>query len=175
MDTPISETLLLRPVALSAERFRPYGDVIEPRPGARVGMNDARFDRFNDLAAVDIGADSGGRTCIGIARCNRATSLPYRITMVERHALGSQAFVPMGEFRFVVVVGPPGESTASADLRAFITSPGQGVNYRPGVWHMPLIALEPGQAFLVIDRGGGQAADNCEERLLDSAVTLLGE
>lgn len=166
--------LLLRALAINAENFLPYGDVIEAAPATRTGMNAERFDRFNDLAGVDVSPDSGGRACISIARCTTATALPYRFNLIERHPLGSQAFVPLGRFSFVVVVAPPGETVAASALRAFITNGRQGVNYRRGVWHMPLIALQPGQEFLVVDRGGaGDADNNYEERLLDTAVTLL--
>jgi ureidoglycolate lyase len=161
----------LRAIPISAENFRPYGDVIETTPANRIGMNGGRFDRYNDLAAVEVGA--GGRTNMGITRCNSPTALPHHFDLVERHPLASQAFIPLGEFRFIVVVAPPGESVDPSSLRAFITNGRQGVNYRPGIWHMPLIALEKDQAFLVVDRAGPEA--NCDERTLGSMVTLLGD
>jgi ureidoglycolate lyase len=97
--------------------------------------------------------------------------LPYRFDMVERHPLGSQAFVPLNGQRFVVVVAPPGESVEIESLRAFVTNGRQGVNYHRGTWHMPLIALEAGQEFLVIDRAGEGA--NCDPVVLSERVTLL--
>jgi ureidoglycolate lyase len=172
MTTTQTETNVLRAVPLSAENFRAFGDVIEKAPGTRIGMNNDRFERFKDLARVDVGAE-GGRTCVSISRSSVATQLPYRFELVERHPLGSQAFMPLGEFRFIVVVAPPGEAVAPSDLRAFITNGQQGVNYRPGVWHMPLIALEAGQTFFVVDRRG--AGTNLEERLLGSTVTLVAD
>ncbi len=132
-------------------------------------MNAARFDRYDDLAAVDVVGDGGGYPAISIARSRAATALPYCFDLLERHPLGSQAFIPLSPFRFVVVVAPPGESVERGDLRAFVTNGHQGVNYRRGVWHMPLIALESGQEFLIVDRAGG---GNCEERILDEPVTL---
>ena len=132
-------------------------------------MNAARFERFDDLCDVDAGVD--GRVRLSIARCRIATQLPYCFDVVERHPLGSQAFVPLAPTRFVVVVAPPGESVEPEDLRAFVTNGRQGVNYRPGTWHMPLIAFEAGQEFLVVDRGGD--ARNCDEHTLDQRVLLL--
>ncbi len=79
--------------------------------------------------------------------------------------------MPLEPFRFVVVVAPPGESVEASDLRAFVTNGRQGINYRRGTWHMPLIAFEAGQRFLIIDRAGSGA--NCEEHVLDEAVLLL--
>jgi ureidoglycolate lyase len=157
----------LKPVPLTRERFEPFGDVIETAKDRRESMNDARFDRFDDLAAVDVDT----RVAISIARSRTATSLPYRFDVVERHPRGSQAFVPMDPVRFIVVVAPPGESVESVDLRAFVTNGRQGVNYRRGTWHMPLIAFEAGQRFLIIDRAGD--GPNCDEHTLDEPVLLV--
>ena len=63
------------------------------------------------------------------------------------------------------------ESVEPSDLQAFVTNGRQGVNYRRGTWHMPLIALEAGQEFLVIDRAGGRP--NCDEHVLDASMLLL--
>lgn len=161
--------ITLTPEPLSRERFAPYGDVIDTSGQRADPMNAARFERFDDLCAIDV--DQNGRVTVSIARCRTATSLPYRIEMVERHPLGTQAFIPLSTNRFIVVVGPPGESIEAADLCAFQTNGRQGVNYRRGAWHMPLIAFEAGQEFLIIDRTGN--APNCEEHYLDENVTLV--
>ena len=150
--------ITLQPQPLTRERFAPYGDVIESTEVDRAAMNAARFERFDDLCAVDMGDD--GRVAVSIARCRVATSLPYRIDMVERHPLGSQAFVPLSRATMIVVVAPPEQSVETADLRAFVTNGRQGVNYKRGTWHMPLIAFEAGQEFLIIDRAAGQP--NCD-------------
>lgn len=161
----------LRPLPLTPERFATFGDVIAASPQARHAMNEARFERFDDLARVNVDAASGGRVAVSIARCRAPTALPYRFDMVERHPLGSQAFVPLNGQRFVVVVAPPGESVEIDSLRAFVTNGRQGVNYHRGTWHMPLIALEAGHEFLVIDRAGEGA--NCDQVILSERVTLL--
>ena len=157
----------LRPVPLTRERFAPFGDVIESASDRRRSMNESRFDRFDDLANVDVDE----RVAVSIAQSRAATSLPYRFDVVERHPQGSQAFVPLEPFRFVVVVAEPGESVDARDLQAFVTNGRQGVNYRRGTWHMPLIAFESGQRFLVIDRAGSGA--NCDEHVLGESVLLL--
>ena len=161
-------TITLKPQPLTKERFAPYGDVIESVVDRTAAMNAARFERFDDLCAVDMQDD--GRVAISIARCRVATQLPYRIDKVERHPHGSQAFVPLTPCKLIVVVAPPEESVEASDLRAFVTNGRQGINYHRGTWHMPLIAFKAGQEFLIIDR----AADtpNCDEHSLDEAVTL---
>ena len=162
-----ASAITLAPLPLTRERFSPYGDVIETSSDRRQAMNESRFERFDDLCDVDV----GGRVAVSIARCRSATALPYRIDAVERHPLGSQAFIPLTPCRFVVVVAPPSASVDASDLRAFVTNGWQGVNYRRGTWHMPLIAFEAGQQFLVIDRAGD--APNCDEHGLDEPVTLV--
>ena len=158
--------ICLRPLPLTAERFAPFGDVIAASPRSDASMNDARFDRFASLAKID--ADGGA--AISIVRSRSPTALPHRFDMVERHPLGSQAFVPLGSFPFVVVVAPPGESVDPAELRAFVTDGSQGINYHRGTWHMPLIALQAGQRFLVVDRSSGEG--NCEPRIFEQPVVL---
>lgn len=158
----------LRPRPLTRERFARYGDVIESALDKSAAMNAARFQRFDDLCKVDIA--KGGHVSMSIARCRTETSLPLRIDLVERHPLGSQAFMPLQRCTMVIVVAPAGESVDAADLRAFVTNGKQGFNYHRGTWHMPLIAFEAGQEFLIVDRAGSGA--NCEEYALDDIVTL---
>jgi ureidoglycolate lyase len=160
--------ITLKPQPLTRERFAPYGDVIESADIDRAAMNAARFERFDDLCGIDMGDD--GRMAVSIARCRVATSLPYRIDMVERHPLGSQAVVPLSRAKMIVVVAPPEEGVEADDLRAFVTNGRQGINYKRGTWHMPLIAFEAGQEFLIIDRAADQP--NCDEHVLGEPVML---
>lgn len=161
-------TLTLKPVPLTRERFEPYGDVIESSRSQSDAMNEARFERFDDLCHVDLVKDS--KVAVSIARCRTPTSLPLRLDMVERHPLGSQAFIPLSRCKMVVVVAPPGESVDAGDLRAFVSNGRQGINYKRGTWHMPLIAFEAGQEYLIIDRGGKEP--NCDIHTLDDAIML---
>ena len=161
-------TITLKAVPLTRERFAPYGDVIESSRSQSDAMNEARFERFDNLCNVDL--IKGSDVAVSIARCRTPTSLPLRLDMVERHPLGSQAFVPLSPCKMVVVVAPPGESVDAGDLRAFVSNGRQGINYRRGTWHMPLIAFEAGQEYLIIDRGGQEP--NCDIHTLDDAIML---
>lgn len=161
------DSISLRPEPLTKERFAPYGDVIEASLENPDAMNAARFQRFDDLCDVDMG---GGDVALSVARCRAPTKLPLRIDMVERHPLGSQAFVPLKPCRMVIVVAPPGEAVEASALRAFVTNGKQGINYHRGTWHMPLIAFAAGQEFLIVDRGGSES--NCETHTLDDVVML---
>ena len=149
----------LRIEPLTRAAFRPFGDVIEADGAERFEINDGRATRFHDLARVDVAAE-GGHTLVNIFRA-RPLPMPLTVAMVEKHPLGSQAFIPLEPAPFLVVVAPPGETVAPEDLRAFLARGGQGVNYAPGVWHHPVIALGRRTDFLVIDRGG--PGDNLAE------------
>lgn len=152
---------ILKAQPLSKDRFQPFGDVIETSGAEHYPINAGNIERFNDLAQVEVGTEQGGRTLISIVKCNQPSTLPHRIEVLERHALGSQAFIPLDHARMVIVVGPTSKTVQLDKLQAFISNGRQGINYHPGVWHMPLIAFSPGLEFIVVDRGG--VGDNCEE------------
>ena len=93
-----------------------------------------------------------------------------KIDMMEKHPLGSQAFVPMKETTFLVFVAPKGEKPNLEKAEAFIVPPGIGVNYNPGTWHFPLISTE-NMNFLVVDRKG--SGDNLVIEDLDKEEVIL--
>ena len=77
--------------------------------------------------------------------------------MIERHPLGSQAFIPMTQHPFLVIVAPDPQTPP----RAFLTNGAQGINLATGSWHGVLTPLTAPGLFAVIDRiGDGQ---NLEE------------
>jgi ureidoglycolate lyase len=156
----------LRIEPLAREAFAPFGDVIEPAAAQRViAINDGTAQRHHDLARLDCDA-AGGRVLVSIVRA-QPRALPLAITMLERHPLGSQAFVPLDPaLRYLIVVATDPHATP----RAFLAQHGQGVNYARGCWHHPLIALDRESAFLVLDRGGAGA--NCEEAALAQPYEL---
>ena len=159
--------MILRAQPLSRSGFAAYGDVIETAGARHFPINAGRIERFHDLARVDAGDD---RVLVSIVRCNQPSVLPHRVEMVERHRRGSQAFIPIGEARMVIVVAAPSEPVDPGRLAAFVSDGKQGINYRPGVWHMPLIAFDQGQEFLVVDRG---AADDCDETFFDGVEVIV--
>ena len=163
------------PIApLEPHAFSPFGDVIEPgRAGKHRTINEGFAERFDDLARLDTGRQ-GGRPVLSVFRAV-PRALPFQLRLVERHLLGSQAFVPLRPLRFLVVVAPAGPAPTPAQLACFMVRPGQGINYAAGTWHHPLIALDAGGDFLVIDRGGPLADDDCEEHSLLEADVWVRE
>ncbi len=143
---------------LTAAAFAPFGEVVEAGGGAQL-INEGTARRYGDLAEVDVAAEDG-RPRVSLYR-SEARRWPLAIRMLERHPIGSQLFMPLSGHPYLVVVAPPGALPERAAVRAFLAGGRQGVNYRRGTWHHPLIALEEARDFLVIDRGGPGA--NCEE------------
>jgi ureidoglycolate lyase len=92
-----------------------------------------------------------------------------QLLILERHPLGSQAFIPMSSQPFLVVVAPAGDAPEPQRPRCFLAAPGQGVNYARGIWHHPLIALDAPSDFLVLDRAGAKSDANCDEYPLTDA------
>lgn len=152
---------------LTRAAFARFGDVIDCDGIAPVTINAGYARRFTDLATVDAAAEDG-RAGISVFKA-RPRPRPVRLDLMERHPLGSQAFVPLTPDPFVIVVAPAGDGFAIDDLRAFVTRGSQGCSYARGVWHHPLIALVP-QAFLVVDRLGGGI--NLEERPFDQHIEV---
>jgi len=154
-NSPMHE---LKVEPLTAEAFAEFGAVIAAEAACKVfAINQGTTQRYHALARVDL---VGGHAAISIARA-QPFALPQTISMLERHPLGSQAFIPLNGTRWVVVVAASPEATP----RAFLADRGQGVQYHRGTWHHPLIALDPGGDFLIVDRIGD--GDNCEEVRLE--------
>ncbi|MDR5854377.1 ureidoglycolate lyase [Caballeronia sp. LZ062] len=143
------KTLAIEP--LTRAGFEPFGDVIELDGAKQIPINLGTTIRFHDLCNVDV-TDEGGRTLVNLFR-GQPRVLPFEVKMMERHPLGSQAFIPLDERPYLVVVAPAGDLDES-QIRAFVTRGWQGVNYAKGVWHHPLIALDKVSDFIVVDRGG---------------------
>ena len=143
------KTLTLEPLTRAA--FAPFGDVIELEGAIHDPIHLGSTERVHVLAHVDTSLQ-GGRTLINLFR-GQPRMLPFEIRMMERHPLGSQAFIPLTSNPYLIVVAEKGELHPDR-LRAFITQGWQGVNYARDVWHHPLLAIDNTSDFIVIDRGG---------------------
>lgn len=155
---------------LTREAFASFGDVIELDGAQHFPINGGNTERYHDLAKVDV-YDQGGRPLVNVFR-GQPRVLPFEVKMLERHPLGSQAFIPLDKRPYAVVVAQEGRLDPDG-LRAFVTRGWQGVNYAKGVWHHPLLALEAVTDFVVVDRGG--AGQNLEEQVLPQPVWLTPE
>lgn len=150
---------------LTATAFAPFGDVLELKDAPDKIINQGLCGRHHDLARMEFDDGRAGISLFDAA----PRSLPYRLEMVERHPLGSQAFIPLKPTSFLVIVAPDAGGKPDTP-RAFLTAPGQAINLHRGVWHGVLTPLEPPGLFAVIDRIG--EGSNLEEYWFDAPYTV---
>lgn len=153
----------LTPEPLTAAAFAPFGEVLEATGDFRL-INDGWCQRHHDRAGLDFGPE--GRAGISIFHA-RPRSLPYSFDLIERHPDGSQAFLPMTQHPFLVIVA---ESPDHAP-RAFLTNGAQGINLRRDTWHGVLTPLHAPGLFAVVDRIG--PTPNLEEFRYHESWTVI--
>jgi ureidoglycolate lyase len=153
----------VRPLTKAA--FAPFGDVIEIEGAEMRLINNGTTERYHDLANIDVTGE-GARVLVNIFR-GKAFATPIDITMLERHPLGSQTFMPLQNRPFLVAVAQD-EAGRPGRPAVFLCKGYQGVNYGRNIWHHPLLSLEEASDFLVIDRGG--EGNNLEEFFFDDVV-----
>jgi len=154
----------LVPEPLTRAAFAPFGKVLQAEGADHFPINQGTTTRFHALAGAATGAD--GQAIISIFRGTRRPN-PIDIAMLERHPLGSQAFMPLAPHDWLIVVA---ERPEAAALRCFRATGAQGVQYDAGTWHHPLLVLVPEQDFLVVDREG--PGDNLEEIKLEATARI---
>ena len=142
---------IIKPTEITRENFFAYGDLISSNSIKPIDINAGYAKRFNDLAKINTSKNKG-ETIVSIFSALKR-SFPMKIDMMEKHPLGSQAFIPMKETIFISFVAPAGDAPEINKIQSFIIPPKMGVNYKPGIWHFPLISTEDTN-FLVIDRKG---------------------
>lgn len=142
----------LHPEPLAAAAFAPFGDVLDASGDYRL-INEGLCQRHHDRARLDFGDARAGLSVFSA----RPRALPYQFDLIERHPEGSQAFIPMHQHPFLVIVAPDPQSPP----RAFLTTGAQGINLHKGTWHGVLTPLAAPGLFAVVDRIGPTA--NIEE------------
>lgn len=149
--------MIIHTEPLSEAGFAPFGDVLSFERGRNFPINDGNCQRFHDLGRVDV--REAGEPAMSLGRA-QPYSLPFTMKLMERHPLGSQAWIPLSKGEFLVMVAPDNNGTPGSP-RAFLAAFGVGVNYHINVWHVPITPLDVPMDFLIVDRAG--PGDNLEE------------
>jgi len=144
-------SLTIKPKIITKENFRTFGDMITTEDIKPIEVNEGYAKRYDGIASLDAQKDNGVSTISIFSALKR--SFPMKVDMMEKHPLGSQAFIPMKETTFLAFVAPEGDKPDLNKIEAFIIPKGIGVNYNAGIWHFPLISTED-MNFLVVDRKG---------------------
>lgn len=153
-----ARTIPVEPLTPAA--FAPFGEVLAARVEPDRVINRGLCGRWHDLARLDI---AEGRAGISLFRAE-PRALPLALDLMERHPLGSQAFLPMEGTPWLAIAAPDAGG-APGRPRAFRAGGDEGVNFARGVWHAVLTPLAPTGLFAVVDRIGPGA--NLEERVID--------
>lgn len=153
----------LRPLPLTPETFAPFGDVLDATGDFRL-INEGMCQRHHDRATLDFGPEGRAGISVFLAR---PRALPYRFDLIERHPDGCQAFLPMSEHPFLVIVATGPDDTP----RAFLTNGAQGINLYRGTWHGVLAPLHAPGLFSIVDRIG--TTPNLEEYRYAEPWTVL--
>lgn len=157
--------MLIQAQPLSAQAFAPFGDVLDVSNTPDMIINQGKCGRFHDLAQLEFG---DGKAGISLFEAEPRI-LPYELEMMERHPLGSQAFLPLSQSPFLVIVAPDEDGKPGQPL-AFRTGPGQGINFHRNTWHGVLTPLSPPGSFAVVDRIG--AGNNLQEHWFDTPYQI---
>jgi ureidoglycolate lyase len=153
---------ILRPAPLTPELFAPFGDILDATGDFRL-INGGLCQRHHDRARLDFG---DGRAGLSIFLAE-PRALPYSFDLIERHPEGSQAFLPMTEYPFLVIVA----TSPDDEPKAFLTSGAEGINLHRGTWHGVLTPLHAPGRFAVVDRIGPGA--NLEEHRYSEPWNVL--
>ncbi|KAG0235534.1 Allantoicase [Actinomortierella wolfii] len=177
---------------ITKEAFAPWGSVIEvPEYDPKaIKVNQGTAQKFSHLSYFVnwrppsdefAGAEkqiikprqddvAPAQANIAIFQCYQPLAKPeVGVKLLERHPYSSQMFVPMGgdgNGGYVVVVAKDKYRDGTPDLstlKAFTVKNSQGINYKPNVWHHPMIVTGKPVTFLTITHESGVAKDDCEE------------
>ncbi len=151
--------------SLTQEAFAAFGDVTEApgKPGPTI--NQGLCGHHLDRARMDF---SDGLAGISLIKAE-PRELPLTLEMMERHPNGPLAFIPMRMDSFLVIVAEDAGGKPRQP-RAFLTAPGQAIDFHKGTWHgapTPLAALG---LFAVVDRIGD--GPTLEEHWFDTPYTV---
>ncbi|KAF9158398.1 Allantoicase [Actinomortierella ambigua] len=178
---------ILQAEPITHEAFAPWGTVIEvPEYDPKaIKVNQGTAQKFSHLGYFVNWRPSPGeqqvaessqpdvppaQANIAIFQCYQPLAKPeVGVKLLERHPYSSQMFVPMGgdgNGGYVVVVAKDRHRDGNPDLstlKAFTVKNSQGINYKPNVWHHPMIVTGKPVTFLTITHESGVAKDDCEE------------
>ena len=143
--------IIIKPKKITRKNFQKFGDLISVKKIKPININNGYAKRFDNLCKINTSSKKG-KTIMSIFSAKKR-KFPMNIKMMEKHPLGSQAFIPMNETTFLVFVAPKGKKPNTKKIESFIVPKQTGINYKPGIWHFPLISSK-NMNFLVIDRKG---------------------
>jgi ureidoglycolate lyase len=151
---------------LTTNAFKAFGEIIDATGEPDKIINQGLCGRYHDLVQLDF---TTGKAGISVFNAE-ARSLPFKLEMMERHPEGSQAFIPMHQYPFLIIVSHDKNGVPDTPI-SFISKPGQGINIFKNTWHGVLCPLHAPGLFAVIDRIG--EGPNLEEHWFKKVWTII--
>ena len=143
--------IIIKPKTINKKNFSKFGQIIDTSKKTYFRINNGYAKRYDNLGKINTSTKKG-KTIVSIFSAKKRL-FPMKIDMMEKHPLGSQAFIPMKETSFFAFVAPKGNRPNLRKIKSFIIPKQTGINLNPGIWHFPLISTK-NMNFLVIDRKG---------------------
>ena len=160
----------LIPVPLNPTSFMEFGSVLDRKLTKQIAINQDTTTRFHKMATVKVLPPDAGVILSIFRGTNRG--YPLEINMMERHPLGSQAFFPLSEEPWLIVVAPDaGNKPDKNKMQCLRVAGNQGVQYNCNVWHHPLLILSKTQDFFVVDRDTD--GNNLDEYFFEKPAALI--
>ena len=110
---------IIKPIPITKENFSKFGEVITTENIIPLEINNGYAKRFDEIAKIDTSTQEGETTISIFSALKR--SFPMKIDMMEKHPLGSQAFIPMKETIFLTFVAPQGEKPNIEKIESLTT------------------------------------------------------
>ena len=151
---------------LTTNAFKAFGEIIDATGEPDKIINQGLCGRYHNLAQLDFTTGKAGLSVFNA----EARSLPFKLEMMERHPEGSQAFIPMHQYPFLIIVSHDKNGVPDTPI-SFISKPGQGINIFKNTWHGVLSPLHSPGLFAVIDRIG--EGPNLEEHWFKKVWTII--
>ncbi len=141
----------IKPKKINKKNFNKFGQIIDTSKKKYFRINNGYAKRYDNLGKINTSTKKG-KTIVSIFSA-KTRKFPMKVDMMEKHPLGSQAFIPMKETSFLVFVAPRGNKPDINKIQSFVVPKQTGVNYKAGIWHFPLISMK-NMNFLIVDRKG---------------------
>lgn len=164
---------VIRAEPLTAERFSAYGMVLEAGDQAGRLVNQGRARRLQGVRTFS--PEPGTIPVVDLYQVDRS-ELPFKVSCFERHPLSDQVFTPVDCARYLVIVVPD-DANGRPDMSqvsAFVAQPTQGVCYRKGTWHAPMIVLDKPALMTMLMWEAGDSRD-CEEFWIEADRDVIVE
>ena len=97
---------IIKPKKINHKNFKKFGDLISTKKTKPIRINNGYANRYDNLCRINTSIKNG--TTIMIIFSSKKRKFTMNINMMEKHPLGSQAFIPMKETTFLVLVAPKG-------------------------------------------------------------------